>query len=189
VFPDHQFRLVVRPNCDTLYSSAWIDLSNEPIVLSVPGMGDRYYVMPFMDAWTNVFAYVGTRTTGNDPGHYMVFGPNWKGNLPDGVEKIQSPTNMTWLIGTYTGQRLERSFQRTSSSGPDYLDALEPMEKWRQPNPGFTRSSDPSGIEIRKIPWPWLQRWIHQHFLLRFGPADGRATADRRRRTNAKNTD
>ncbi|MBW1814253.1 MAG: DUF1254 domain-containing protein, partial [Deltaproteobacteria bacterium] len=51
-FPDHNFRKVVRPNNDTLYSTAWIDLSGEPLVLSVPDTDGRYYVMPFMDAWT-----------------------------------------------------------------------------------------------------------------------------------------
>ena len=63
-FPDHDFRQVVRPNCDTLYSTAWIDLSAEPLILSVPDTADRYYVMPFMDAYTNVFASVGKRVTG-----------------------------------------------------------------------------------------------------------------------------
>lgn len=135
-FPDHRFRLVVRPNCDTLYSSAWIDLSAEPIVLSVPDMGDRYYVMPFMDAWTNVFAYVGTRCTGSGPANYMVVGPNWKGNVPDDVEKIQSPTNLSWLIG------------RIQANGWDDLPnvhqlqdqlALTPLSRWNtgKPNPAF----------------------------------------------------
>ena len=98
-FPDHNFRLVVRPNNDTLYSTAWIDLSNEPLVLSVPDTAGRYYVMPFMDAWTNVFAMVGKRTTGTEAGNYLVAGPGWQGEVPEDVTLIRSPTNMTWLIG------------------------------------------------------------------------------------------
>ncbi len=98
-FPDHEFRQVVRPNNDTLYSTAWIDLSKQPLVLSVPAVKDRYYVMPFMDAWTNVFASVGTRTTGSEAGNYVVAGPEWQGEVPDDLTLIRSPTNMTWLIG------------------------------------------------------------------------------------------
>ncbi len=98
-FPDHEFRLVVRPNNDTLYSNAWIDLSKEPLVLSVPDTAGRYYVMPFMDAWTNVFASVGKRETGTGPGHYLVAGPDWRGEVPADTKFIRSPTNMTWLIG------------------------------------------------------------------------------------------
>lgn len=98
-FPDHQFRQVVRPNNDTLYSNAWMDLSDEPLVLSVPEMPDRYYVMPLMDAWTNVFATVGTRTTGTEAGNYLIVGPNWQGDSPSGLQSIRCPTNMIWMIG------------------------------------------------------------------------------------------
>ena len=98
VFPDHTFRHVVRPNDDTLYSIAWFDLSNEPMIINTPA-SDRYYVLPFMDAWTNVFATIGTNTTGNEPGKFVLVGPNWQGALPKGMNKIQSPTNMVWMIG------------------------------------------------------------------------------------------
>src|SRR5579883_1304839 len=63
-FPDHTFTAVVSPNADTLYSNAWLDLSGEPIVLSVPETGQRYYLVQLLDAWTNTFACPGTRTTG-----------------------------------------------------------------------------------------------------------------------------
>jgi hypothetical protein len=98
-FPDHTFRAVVRPNNDTLYSTSWLDLSSQPQILSVPDTADRYYVMPFMDAWTNVFATVGTRTTGNNSGEFALVGPDWQGELPEGVTRIDAPTNMVWLIG------------------------------------------------------------------------------------------
>ncbi len=99
VFPDHSFRDVVRPNNDTLYSVAWLDLNREPVILSVPDTKGRYYVMPFMDAWTNVFAMVGQRTTGTQAGIYAIVGPNWKGRLPQGLSRIESPTPLVWLIG------------------------------------------------------------------------------------------
>jgi len=98
VFPDHNFRKVVRPNDDTLYSIAWFDLSKEPMIISTPAC-DRYYVLPFMDAWTNVFATVGTNSTGNEPGHFVLVGPDWQGDLPTGMKEIKAPTNMVWMIG------------------------------------------------------------------------------------------
>lgn len=98
-FPDHSFREVVRPNNDTLYSVAWLDLDREPVILSVPDTKGRYYVMPFMDAWTNVFAMVGKRTTGTQAGSYAIVGPNWKGSLPQGLRAIAAPTPSVWLIG------------------------------------------------------------------------------------------
>ena len=102
-FPDATFTDVVSPNVDTLYSVAWLDLGKEPIVLSVPDMGKRYYTMPILDAWTNVIASPGTRTTGNGKGAYALVGPDWRGDLPAGVEAIKSPTDLAWLIGrTYT---------------------------------------------------------------------------------------
>lgn len=97
--PGPEDRKVVRPNNDTLYSLAWLDLSDTPQVVTVPAMEDRYYVIPFYDAWTNVFASVGTRTTGNDAGDYALVGPNWQGDEPEGLPVIKAPTNMVWIIG------------------------------------------------------------------------------------------
>lgn len=99
-FPGADFRLVVRPNQDTLYSPSWIDLKDSPQVISMPDTGNRYYVLPFMDAWTNVFARTGTSTTGNGKKEIALVGPDFKGELPMGLtEVIKSPTNMVWMIG------------------------------------------------------------------------------------------
>jgi len=98
-FPTAAHRLVVRSNVDTLYSSAWLDLSREPMVLSVPNTGGRYYVMQMMDAWTETFALRGKRTTGTQAGHFVIVGPDWQGPLPSNVEVIKAPTNMVWICG------------------------------------------------------------------------------------------
>ena len=94
-FPDHTFRWVVRPNNDTLYSTAWIDLSSEPLVLSVPDTAGCYYVLPLMDAWTKVFATVGKRATGTAAGNYLIVGPGWQGEVPAETKLIRSPTPLT----------------------------------------------------------------------------------------------
>ncbi|MBZ5710351.1 DUF1254 domain-containing protein [Nannocystis pusilla] len=98
-FPDASFRDVVSPNADTLYSSAWLDLAKEPLVLSLPDMGKRYWLMPLLDGWTNVFASPGTRTTGNRAQRYAIVGPGWQGQLPEGLVELRAPTDMVWLIG------------------------------------------------------------------------------------------
>jgi hypothetical protein len=97
-FPDHQFTAVVKPNCDTYYSSGFFDLKAEPLVLSVPAT-KRYYLLPLLDAWSNVFASPGTRTTGTGAGTFLLAGPFWKGETPKGMTLIQSPTNTVWMIG------------------------------------------------------------------------------------------
>ncbi|MCE9566982.1 MAG: DUF1254 domain-containing protein [Planctomycetes bacterium] len=99
VYPDAKFRDVTAPNADTLYSTAWLDLTKEPSTLSLPDMGDRYFLMPMLDAWTNVFEVPGTRTTGNKAQTYAITGPGWKGELPAGVKELKSPTNMVWILG------------------------------------------------------------------------------------------
>lgn len=102
-FPDPSFNEVVSPNADTLYSSAWLDLRQEPIVLSKPGMFDRYFLLPFLDAWTNVFDSLSPRTATTADANYAIVGPGWKGALPDGLKRIDAPTNTVWIIGrTYT---------------------------------------------------------------------------------------
>ncbi|HEY9603412.1 MAG TPA: DUF1254 domain-containing protein [Allocoleopsis sp.] len=91
-------RAVVSPNTDTLYSSAWLDLDQEPIILHVPNTHGRYYSVQFMDAYTNSFAYVGRRVTGTKEGNYAIVGPTWRGTLPLNVKAIKSPTNTVWSL-------------------------------------------------------------------------------------------
>jgi len=98
-FPDHSSKTVIRPSNDLLYSNAWLDLSSEPIIMHLPDFGSRYYLMPLMDAWSNVFASPGTRTTGNRAGDFAIVGPHWQGELPPGVTVLRSPTNIVWLLG------------------------------------------------------------------------------------------
>jgi hypothetical protein len=98
-FPDPTFTDVVSPNADTLYSSAWLDVSKEPVVLGLPDTGGRYYLMPLLDAYTNVFASPGKRTTGTGSGNYAITGPRWRGDLPPGLHQLRAPTEMVWLIG------------------------------------------------------------------------------------------
>ena len=93
------FRSVVRPNVDTLYSTAWLDLSREPVVMTVPPSNGRYYLMQCMDAWTNVFAAPGIRTLGDKGARYAIVGPDWKGPLPTHVEVVRAPTPMVWVLG------------------------------------------------------------------------------------------
>jgi uncharacterized protein (TIGR03000 family) len=98
-YPNASFKDVTAPNADTLYSFAWLDLSKEPYVLSIPDEGDRYYLMPMLDGWTNVFQDPGKRTTGDKAQTYAITGPGWKGTVPEGVKELKSPTNMVWLLG------------------------------------------------------------------------------------------
>jgi len=98
-YPTAAFRDVTAPNADTLYSAAWLDLSKEPYVLSMPDMKGRYYLMPMLSGWTDVFADPGKRTTGAKAQAYAITGPGFKGTLPAGVTELKSPTNMVWILG------------------------------------------------------------------------------------------
>src|SRR5580698_9928790 len=98
-FPDANFRLIVRPNADTLYTNAWIDVSGEPMLLHVADSGGRFYLLQFMDAWTETFADPGKRTTGTAEAWLAIVGPSWKGTLPEHVTRLDAPTNIVWLLG------------------------------------------------------------------------------------------
>ena len=98
-YPDASFTAVTAPNADTLYCSAFLDLTREPMVLSLPGMGDRYFLFPMLDGYTNVFQVPGKRTTGDKPQVYAITGPGWKGTLPAGVTEYKAPTSMVWILG------------------------------------------------------------------------------------------
>jgi hypothetical protein len=98
-YPNAQFRDVTAPNADTLYTTAWIDVSKEPWIVSLPDASDRYYLFPMLDGWTDVFQVPGKRTSGTGAQKYAITGPGWKGTLPDGVVEYKSPTSIVWLLG------------------------------------------------------------------------------------------
>ena len=140
-YPDARFRLIVRPNFDTLYSSAWLDLTHGPVVLSVPDTNGRYYLMPMMDMWTDVFASPGWRTTGTRAENYLIAPPAWNGTVPDGMTRIDAPTPYVWILG------------RTQTNGPpDYAAVhviqegytLTPLSKWGKPIGAPVLTNDPT---------------------------------------------
>jgi hypothetical protein len=90
---------VTAPNADTLYTLAWLDVSKEPWIVSIPDMKDRYFLFPMLDGWTNVFQDPGKRTTGTKAQKYAITGPGWSGTLPEGVTEYKSPTGMVWVLG------------------------------------------------------------------------------------------
>jgi hypothetical protein len=135
-FPNAQFKEVVRPNVDTLYTTAFISMKEGPWAFEMPANNKRYELMPFMDAWTNVFASPGTRTSGNQGGTYLLAGPEWNGQVPKGMTLLKSPTEMVWLIG------------RTQTNGTaDFATVHElqnrlRLSKWPQPPDSLSASTD-----------------------------------------------
>jgi hypothetical protein len=140
-FPSADFRDVVRPNFDTLYSVAWLDLTREPLILSVPDTKGRYYLMPLLDMWTDVFAAPGKRTSGTAAGDFALVPPGWKGRLPRGVERIDTPTPFVWAVG------------RTQTNGPKDYDAVHEVQKGYRLTPlsNWGRSAKPGGLERREL--------------------------------------
>lgn len=135
-FPPADFRAVVRPNFDTLYSSVWLDLTAGPVVIHVPDAQDRYYLLPMLDMWTDVFAAPGKRTTGTGAGEFAIVGPGG-GSTPDGVPVITATTPYVWIIG------------RTQTNGPkDYpnVNAFQDGLSITAPaTPSVSDPVDPSG--------------------------------------------
>jgi hypothetical protein len=139
-YPDASFRDVTAPNADTLYTTAWLDVGKEPWVLSIPDMKDRYFLVPLLDGWTNVFQVPGKRTTGTKAQTYAITGPGWKGTLPDGVKEYKSPTSIVWILGRIycTGtpedyaavHALQDQFQLVplSAYGKPYTPAAGPVD-------------------------------------------------------------
>jgi hypothetical protein len=84
---------VVTPNSDTPYTTLWLDLRAEPMVISVPAVPkERYYSVQLIDGNAYNYGYIGTRSTGSEAGNYLVVGPDWKGTTPAGIKKVFSST-------------------------------------------------------------------------------------------------
>ena len=140
-FPDASFTEVVRPNADTLYSSLWFDVTAEPLVIRVPGSGGRYYLLPMLDMWTDIFASPGKRTTGTGAQSIAIVGPRWKGAIPEGVEVLRSPTGSGWVIGrTQTNGAADYGVVHKFQDG---LTAT-PLSSWGKPYTPPRGKVDPS---------------------------------------------
>jgi hypothetical protein len=179
-FPDAGFTEVVTPNADTLYSSAWLDLSREPVVLSVPDTRGRYYLMPMMDAWTNVFASPGKRTTGTQRGNFVITGPGWDGPLPKGMKQIKSPTTMVWLIGR-TQANGKKDFPAVHRLQDQYR--LTPLSAWQMGVRAAPEKPAPRSptLDTQSPPVEQVAAMDAQAFFSRFAsllPANPPAAAD-----------
>jgi hypothetical protein len=147
-YPPADFKGVVRVNFDTLYSSAWLDLTKEPLVITAPDTNGRYYLLPMLDMWTDVFASPGWRTTGTHAGNFLVTPPGWSGSVPQSMTHLPAPTPYIWIIG------------RTKADGPQDYAAVHKIQagfkvtrlsEWgKQPTP-VTVKIDPT-VDMKTPP-------------------------------------
>ncbi|MGE4498728.1 MAG: DUF1254 domain-containing protein [Hydrogenovibrio sp.] len=149
VFPDASWTIVVRPNADTLYTTMGYDVTKEPTVISIPASNGRYYLLQFLDMWSDVFTVPGSRTTGDDALTFAIVGPNWQGQLPDNVREYRSPTGRGLLIGrTQTNGKADykavRAFQNGMKAVPlsAYGKPYTPPKGHVNPNQDMTAPPD-----------------------------------------------
>lgn len=155
-------REVVTPNNDTLYTNAWLDLSQGPVVIEVPAMGNRYWTLGFLDAWTNPWAYAGRRTTGGGAQKLFVHGPGHHASAPAGTVPISAPGNDVWIIGRIlvddtasdlaAVHALQAGFAIRRIDGSDALCAVDTLVNGRD-------AGVPDPTEYFKV----VDAWIHRN--------------------------
>lgn len=141
-YPNASFRNITAPNADTLYSIAWLDLSTEPYILHMPNANDRYFLMPMLSGWTDVFADPGSRTTGTLARDFAIVGPNWKGKLPEGVKEFRSSTNLVWIFGRTYSTGTAEDYQAVHALQDEYK--LTPLSFYGKPYTPPKGSIDPN---------------------------------------------
>lgn len=137
----------MRPNFDALYSLAWLDLAKEPVIVSVPDTGGRYYLLPMLDMWTDVFASPGWRTTGTEAANFIIIPPGWRPDLrdrlvedlrlPKATQRIDAPTTYVWVIG------------RTKTDGPKDYDAVHKIQAGLKVTPLSQWEKAPEAVTVK----------------------------------------
>lgn len=131
-YPPASDKRVTAPNADTLYSTAWIDVGREPYILHVPDEDGRYYLMPMLDGWTDVFADPGKRTTGTAAADFAITGPGWTGTLPPGIKaEYKSPTDIVWVLGRTYSTGTAADYAAVNAIQAQYR--LTPLSAWGKP--------------------------------------------------------
>jgi hypothetical protein len=167
-FPDASKRVIAGANVDTLYSFAWLDLSQGPYVLHLPDANNRFYLMPILDGWTEVIGNPGTRTTGDKAGDYAITGPHWTGTLPAGVEQIKSDTNMVWLAGrTYTSGTAQ-DYDAAHAMQDQYT--LIPLALFGKSNPTHEKGTVDPNIDMTTPPRDQIDKLDAAAFFKRLAP-------------------
>ncbi|MQR00995.1 DUF1254 domain-containing protein [Glaciimonas soli] len=150
---------VVTPNNDTPYSWVWLDLRAEPIVVSVPAVpSDRYYVLQFIDLFTYNCAYIGSRSTGNDAGDYLIVGPQWQGDVPGGIKKVfKSETEIVGILG------------RTQLNGPQDIDNVKQVQAGFKLRPlsAFQKKPAPPAAPVLSFP-PYDKAKVASHDFISY---------------------
>lgn len=164
-YPAADAKDVVRFNFDTLYSFAWVDLSNGPMILSVPDTDGRYYLVPTLDMWTDVFSSIGSRTTGTAAGHFAYVPPGWQGTLPEDVARINAPTSTIWVMG------------RVQTNGPSDYDnvhkiqdglKLTPLGQWGKSDAPPPESPVDASVDTKTPPLVQVEKMTGVEFFTRF---------------------
>ena len=120
----------VSPNNDTLYLVAMCDVRSGPLVLHVPDTNDRYYVLQFVDAWTNNFAYIGRRATGTAAGQYLLAARGYSGPAPEGMPVVHAPSGVFADRRAHRRQRRGRFARGARTSGSIHAHAVECLSRW-----------------------------------------------------------
>ncbi|MFZ1323003.1 MAG: DUF1254 domain-containing protein [Ignavibacteria bacterium] len=166
---------IVTPNSDTPYSMLQIDLRAEPVVISVPEMEkDRYYDVQFVDMYTNNYAYAGSRTTGNSAGKFLLAGPDWNGDTPDGISKVyKCETQFSFVIF------------RTQLFNPDDMDNVKKIQAGYNLQPLSEFLGKPAPLSASEINWSAFSKNAfttdfpkYLNFILQFCPTTGTAEVE-----------
>jgi hypothetical protein len=160
-YPPGDYRGASAPNADTLYSAAWVDLS-EPQVFSHPDMGKCYFLFPMVDLWMPIIQSPGSRTTGGKAGNFLLTGPGWKGEVPEGMTHYEFGSRYMLILGRTYANGSDADYRAVNALQAQYT--ITPLSAWGKPytpkappvdaNPGISMTDKPQAV-IKPVQYPF----------------------------------